>query len=89
MLDGIAAAVEAIEHLGHVLRRDADALVPDGDAEIVAVRRQLEADRSTRRRVLVGVLDQVQQHLLEAIALGHRTDRPLGGLLRQGEQQRA
>jgi hypothetical protein len=58
--------------------RDADALVPNGDADAVRERLDLDLDAAAVRRVLDRVVDQVDQHLAQPVRIGNDREVPVG-----------
>ena len=65
------AALEGAQHPLLVGLGDADAGVGDGDGDVVAVAPRGEPDGAARGREGDGVAQQVEQHLLDALLVGH------------------
>ena len=64
----LVAGAHAIEHVEHGVarfRRDAGALVAHAHAHALAVQRRCDLDPTTGRRVFGGVVENVDQHLLD------------------------
>ena len=73
---------EGLEKLLEVLRRDADAGVPDGEDDLALAGRDLEAEFAAARRELAGVAEQVDEDLLELALVGLDEADPLADLQR-------
>jgi hypothetical protein len=73
----LAAAVEALEDLAELVGRDADAAVAHRGHELAAVL-DGDADVAAVRRVLHRVLEQIAEHLLEAVAVAEISARVAG-----------
>ncbi len=68
-------AIEALEDVGQIASRDADARVLDRELGSAADAMQGELDTSSARRVLDGIRRQVQQQLPQANVVPHRGAR--------------
>ena len=66
---GFFGAEETLENIGQVFRRDAGTGIAHDQFCIVTRTAQAEEDIPARRRILDGVGDQVEQHLLQAVTL--------------------
>ncbi len=80
-------AIELLENVAVVLRRDADPGVTDAHAHDALVGLQRDADRALRRRVLDRVAQQVDPDLVQPMPIAH-DERHLGGQA-QGQVDRA
>lgn len=79
----LVARLQGLEHLEYPLgklRRDAAAVVLDGEQRFVALVLCVDFHQALlRRMVLDGVVDQVAQHLLQRCVMGaQRWQRPIG-----------
>ena len=70
-------APEAVEHVGQVAGGDADARVRHGEDRPPVAAAELDRDLAAARRVLHGVLDEIERQLPHAAAI-HRHDDRLG-----------
>src|SRR5919197_5906023 len=70
-----------VEDVAHVLRRDADARVGDGDAHRAALARGRDADAPALGRELQGVRDEVDQHPAQLRTVGAQGGQVFGYLL--------
>ena len=66
---GFIDLIEAVEHVGQIRRGDAHAGVADADADNVALRAGAQRDDAALRRILEGVIQQHDEHLLGAIRI--------------------
>ena len=72
-------AIEAPENVGQVGARDADAVVRDPDAELVALGLAADLDDQAGVGVLLqGVFDEVEEHLGPVEAIAHEHQRLIG-----------
>src|SRR5690242_2409250 len=62
--------MEPLEHLAELLLRDSDALIRDGDPDLVAVAGNPKRDGAALRRVFDRVAQEVAHDLLDALLVG-------------------
>ena len=75
---GGVATGETLEGGAGELRRQAGAVVEDGERDAVAVLPDGDGHRGAGRRVAAGVVEQVRQHLVEPLLVPGRDDRLVG-----------
>src|SRR5205823_4373008 len=71
-------AVEALEDLPELLRRDAQPLVAHADQDLTALLADVQAHRAAIRRVLQRVVQQVEQHLPQPQTVAVNGRQPRG-----------
>ncbi len=76
-------AVESVEDQVALLDRDARTAVLDLESDVVTLEPSTQRDRRVRRRRLAGVVDQVDQQLVQAVGVTGQAQR--SGLDRDGQ----
>ena len=89
LLRSIAAPLEALEHPFLIGLRNTDPLVDDLDRGVLCVHLQHQTNRLLVRGILIGIFNQIQQHLPQAVAIGVDHNLTLLSILWQLQLDRA
>src|SRR5882672_2647582 len=68
---GFVGTIEAFEHMGQSVSRDAEAVVGDFEDRTIPLAADTDLDHATYRGVFDGVVDEVHDYLLEANPVPH------------------
>ena len=72
---GEVATIEAVKDAGKFVRRDSEAGVGNGQLGIAVVTGEMNADAAFGLVVLDGIVSEIQEKLLQAVAIASYDDR--------------